>query len=342
MKECISNFFFHAYKWQPRSRLLNIQEKQFSNKKAKMQWWYYDFFSDNGLIGVLAFIPQKWWQNTKLASITDSYVMLSLREADGRIVRYMQEVNSAQFVFKDTGLQIGDCITLNYKVENGKSHLQFNFEGVKGWLDLSSNTDPFSALPLGTLSGLARKIGKQSEWSRSQFRYVSQIPNGGVQGQLKTIEKETHFIGYGYHEQGWFNDEPHLLNQGWSWFHFLHPECNIFGLPEGYIYVRMKDQIVLGGMCLFIENYKMEIKKFENSTSPKILTGGQIRFESKGIKIEIHLDSDTNQELIEFNAIKTAQLWNTSVVQSTCSIKIKDQSYNFSGHAMLETCWLQK
>ena len=258
--------------------------------------------------------------------------------------QYVEALDSDLFAFKDNRLQIGDCIALNYTVENGRSHhqLKFDFGGIRGWLDIASNTDPFSALPLGTLSGVARMIGGQSEWSRSQFRYVSQIPRGAIQGQLIAAGKETNFSGYAYHEQGRFDDEPHRLNKGWYWYHFLHPECNIFGLPEGYIYVRLKDQVLLGGMCLFVEKYRMEGKKFENKTSPNILTGGQIRFESKDIKIEIHLNSDTNQELIQFNAINTTQLWNTAVVESRCSIKIGDEQHDFSGKAMLETCWLQR
>ena len=309
-----------------------------------MQWWYYDFFSADGLIGVLAFIPWKWWPNTQSSSTNTSYVMLSLQQANGTVDQYIQELDSDRFTFKGNSLHIGDCLTLNYNVENGRSHhqLKIDFGDIRGRLDIASNTDPFSALPLGTLSGLARMIGSQPEWSRSQFRYVSQIPRGTIQGQFITAGKETNFSGYAYHEQGRFDDDPHRLNKGWHWYHFLHPECNIFGLPEGYIYVRLKDQILLGGMCLFVEKYRMEQKKFENKSSPNILTGGQIRFESKDIKIEINLDSYTNQELIQFNAINTGQLWNTSVVESTCLIKIKDKQHDFAGKAMLETCWLQK
>lgn len=309
-----------------------------------MQWWYYDFFSDDGLIGVLAFIPHKWWANTHDSEANNSLVMLSLRKADGTVEQYFEEVDSDLFKAAGNSLKIGDCVSLIYKMEEGKGRQQLKFDigGVSGCLEVVSSVYPFSALPLGTLSGLGRKIAYQSGWSWSQFRYVSQIPRGRVSGQMKVRGKETNFSGFAYHEQGWFNDAPHLLNKGWYWYHFLHPECNIFGLPEGYIYVQLKDKILLGGMCLFVEKYWMENKRFTSKTSSKILTGGKININCKGIGIELYLDSETNQNLIEFNSIQTGQLWNTSLVKSNCSITIQDQRYDFSGNAMIETCWLEK
>ena len=162
-----------------------------------MQWWYYDFFSDDGLIGVLAFIPRKWWSNTQTESANDAFVMLSLLQADGRMEQYAEELDLGQLVLKGNRLQIEDCITLDYNVENGRSHhqLKFDFGGIRGWLDIAPHTDPFSALPLGTLSGLARMLGGPSEWSRSQFRYVSQIPAAPYRGSSSRQERKPNSPG---------------------------------------------------------------------------------------------------------------------------------------------------
>ncbi len=316
---------------------------QFSARKAKMQWWYYDFFSDE-IVGVLAFIPRKWWPNTQGSGKDDSFVMLSLRKANGTIEKYCESIDSNLIRAESNKLKLGQCIDLEYWVAKGRVHHKINFviDKAEGFLEISPNSPPFSALPLGKLSGLARRLAYRSEWSASPFRYVSQIPSGHIKGQIITAAQKHTIVGRAYHEQGWFDDEPHRLNKGWYWFHFLHPECNIFGLPEGYVYVQLKDQVLLGGMCLFVEKYWIEKQQFDNPTSSNILTGGQININANGIEIRLNLDSDTNQELIEFNSVNSRQLWNTSVVESNCSILVNDQRLEFSGKAMLETCWLEQ
>lgn len=344
MKDFISNLFFQAHRWQPRGRLLKLQEKQFSGKQAKMQWWYYDFFSEEGLIGVFAFIPYKWWPDSSDSETGDSYLMLSLKKPDDSVEQYHKTVDSKHFESTPEGLRLGDRLALDYQVDNGKSlhKLSFDLGGIKGNLEIDSTTDPFSAIPLGALAAVERKLAYGSKWSRSSFRYVSQIPRGRIEGRLSTGNENIDVSGFAYHEQGWFDNDPHLLNKGWYWYHFLHPQCNIFGLPEGYIYVQLNEQTLLGGMCPFAEKYRMETRKYDNSVSSKILTGGRISLEAKGIEIDIYLDSTTHQDLIEFNSIESGQLWNTSVVKSECSISLDDQTHEFSGNAMVETCWLQK
>lgn len=309
-----------------------------------MQWWYYDFVCDTGLIGTLAFIPYKWWLDRDDAKIEESLIMFSILQADSSIQQFTKEMDSSLIQSSTNRVNLSNCFSIEFSVDNGKTSqkIDLNFGNVSASLQINSVVPPFSGLPLGSLSGSQRKLAFKSEWHQSPFRYVSQIPRGQLSGTLQLDQQVLQLTGQAYHEQGWFNGEPHLLHSSWYWFHFLHPQCNIFGTPEGYVYVQLNDQTLCGGMCLFSHRYTMKERKYENPHSSKILTGGHISFLCKDAEIEINLVSNTHKDLILFKSVQSEQLWSTLVVEASCNILFNQDRYNFNGKAMIESCWLAK
>lgn len=346
MIQLIRNFPFHFFRWQKKRKFRSIQRRLFSEKKAKMQWWYFDIFFPNGSILIIAFVPHKWWKDSILSNTEDCFLAISYLNEKGKIFQFNESYNQSQLKYDTNKIEIQNRFKIEYfNKDNEEYKIYLNVKRLKGELLIIPKCNPFSGLPFGIMSGIGRILMFQAPWSSSDFRYISQIPKGLSSGKFIFDGEVSKEQGCVYHEQGWFNDLPQKLGKGWVWFHFHHPKWNLFGvlegIAEGYLFVQSKNRVLIGGINLFKLPYKMINKEYMLQYHPKMIIGGDIIFKTNDLEFTLSNISSKVKPLIVLKSLESKQLWSTVIRSARLCITKNKKTEEVEGKMILETCWLE-
>lgn len=300
---------------------------------AQMQWWYFDFLLRDGSVLVVGFSPKKWWRDHEEASREEPFFRASLLTSDGKVHSFNKSFPPGSLASSKGRVEIPGQLSISY--EQGQYRLQFNMEGFQGLLKVTDISRPFSPLPFGRIPGWIRSLFFKAPKGVPDFTYAAQVPRGKVSGSIAFQSHPARAEGWAYHEQGRFDALPEHLSQGWFWFHFLHPEWNLFGTPE-FISVQEKEKVHFSGLSLFDPHYEVKNRVFD-SKNPKILCGCEIHFTHKKKKFRIDAFPETAVPLISCPSIYSQQLWTTLSVASELKIGSDGEMKTYAGKILLET-----
>lgn len=352
MIQFIRNLPLHFFRFQRKSKFRSIQRKLFSGEKAKMQWWYFNIFFPNGSILIIVFVPHKWWKESSISNTEDCLLKISFLNNNGKVFQLDEHYNQSELKCDVNKIEIQNRFKIEYfNKDNEEYKIYLNVKRLKGEILIRPKCNPFSVLPFGSMSGIERILMCQVPWSSSDFRYISQIPKGLSSGKFIFDGEVSKEQGSVYHEQGWFNDLPQRLCKGWFWFHFYHPEWNLFGVPKGYLpkglffegflFVQSNNRVLIGGINLFKLPYKMINKEYMPQYHPKMIIGGDIIFKANDLEFTLSNTSNEVKPLIDFKSVESKQLWSQVIRTAKLRITKNKKTEEVEGKMILETCCLE-
>lgn len=326
--------------------LRKLEQKNFLENKAKMQWWYVDVVMSDGSVLLVAFVPKKWWPDVASANLDDALVFVAMVDGKDRKSRSVtRTLDSSRMQISKDGLRLEvPGVTIVREDTNPVTYrFVFDLDEVKGQLDVRAVSRPFSAFPMGSLPGVGRAALLGGALSGEAFSYVSQVPRGKASGELSWGGDRIAIDGHAYHEQGRFDDAPERLSRkGWFWCHFLHPEWNVFGSPGVFLYVQKEEQQpVFSGFNLFDKSMGFKNRTLEGEgPHHKIYSGGEMRFVYDGLQLSVKADPKRNAPLVSFPSATTRQIYHTLVTDAELTVETKGTTKRIPGQMILESCWL--
>ncbi|WP_198174799.1 DUF952 domain-containing protein [Spirosoma arboris] len=332
--------FLRYQEWQNTDRFHKLQVKNFQRSKVQLQWWYFDFFLEDGSSVVLAFIPQHWWEKPGLASDKKSVFTMALKPKQGTVKRFTTIVPQSDVKSSASHLEIPSHLVIRAieGSENNQFSIQVNFPEVKGEFTINPTQLPFAAFPSGLMPGPLRTVMSGAPLGSPSFSYVSQIPNSTVTGSLSWDDYQANFTGQAYHEQGRLNDSPERQGGSWTWYHFAGDGWNIFGSPGSYIYLQQGDQIIRSGFQLIGKNYTLTNRMYSSPDHAKLLTGGEISFHHENLTFRLKMDPSTAKTLVCFPSTNPSQVWGTVGGEATLSVSEGSATKTLAGRMFLESC----
>ncbi|GAB4044151.1 DUF952 domain-containing protein [Spirosoma litoris] len=334
------NKFLSYQEWQDTERFHKLQVRNFQRAKVQLQWWYFDFFLQDGSSVTLAFIPQHWWEKPESASDKKAVFTIALKPQEGAVKRFTTVV--PQSTIKTSASQLEIPSRLVIRAVQGRDDNQFsiqvNFPEIKGEFLITPTQLPFAAYPSGLMPGPLRTVLSGAPVGSPSFSYVSQIPNGVVSGSLAWNDYQAHFTGQAYHEQGRLNDMPERQGGSWTWYHFAGDGWNIFGSPGSYIYLQKGDQILCAGFQLISKNYTLQNRTYSSPDHAKLLTGGEIQFQHESFRFRLKMVPSTAKTLVCFPSASPSQVWGTVGGEATLSISDGSTTQTLGGRMFLESC----
>ncbi|WP_461128661.1 DUF952 domain-containing protein [Spirosoma aerophilum] len=327
--------------WQNTRRLYKLQKNNFGGPKVQLQWWYFDFFLADGSSVVLAFIPQRWWDNVKAGTEKQSMFTMALKTKAGIVKRFTKVIPQSEMTVTNDRLEIPSRLVIE-SVGSGADRrytIQVNFDGITGAFTMMPTRPPFAAFPTGAMPGILMTLMSGADWGSPRFSYVSQIPDSQVSGSLTWGEYHTNLSGIGYHEQGRIDDTPERQGGSWMWYHFSGEGWSIFGSPGSYIYLQRGDWVIRAGFHAISSQYTLTNRTFASPDHAKILTGGQIFFRHENITFRLNVSPATTKTLVCYaSATKPTEVWGTVGGEATLSISEGDEQKTVPGRIFLETC----
>jgi uncharacterized protein (DUF952 family) len=334
----ISKFLTYQ-NWQNTDRFHQLQVDNFLRPKVQLQWWYFDFFLQDGSSMVLTFIPQHWWQSavTKEKKVVFT---ISLKTRQGVVKRFSSIMPQSELKTAADHLEIPGRLLIQHTGSSTDNHYQIrvNFPEVTGVFDIRPTQPPFAAYPTGVMPGVLQTVLSGVHIGAPSFSYVSQIPNSYVSGSISWDDYQAKIEGQAYHEQGRLNDTPTRQAASWTWYHFAGSGWNIFGTPGSYIYLQRGDEILRSGFHLVSQQYTLQNRTFSSPDHAKLLTGGEINFRHEKLAFQLKLSGSSSKTLICFPSPDPNQVWGT--VEGPATLLISDGSTTklLDGRMFLETC----
>jgi hypothetical protein len=230
--------FIDYRSWQPGALLMKLQERNFLEATARMQWWYFDIAMEDGSVLVVAFMPRKWWRDKADARTEEGFLFASLMTADRKVRSFGKAFQPGTISCSKDAVEVPGQMSISVApgADRGQVYrLSFALDGFEGDLEVSSSVNPYSPMPGGRKPGLARTLFEGAGFGASDFTYVSQVPGGTARGAITLDSHRVAVLGRAYHEQGRLEDAAESLSGGWHWFHFIHPQWHVFGTPAAFI-----------------------------------------------------------------------------------------------------------
>ena len=342
-KSLVSKFLRYQ-DWQKTDRFYQIQVDNFTKPKVQLQWWYFDFFLNDGSTVVMAFIPQLWWGMSGSDDPRSSHLSISLKNPAGVVKRFSATFKPSELKVSAQHLEIPDRFSIR-STEVGQDRtysLQLQFPELKGNFKITPTRPPFAAFPTGVMPGFLQTLISGAPKGAPSFSYVSQIPNGQVSGSLDWGAYQTTIQGQVYHEQGRLDDSPEKQASYWSWYHFSGEGWNIFGSPATYIYLQKGDQVIRSGFHLVSGDYYIQNRTFDSPDHPKILTGGEIIFHHENLSFRLKISPATAQTMIAMTSPDPGQVWGTVEGPAQLTVLEGRKKTLIQGRMMLETCSWEK
>jgi hypothetical protein len=286
-----------------------------------MQWWYFDALLNDGGVLVVAFVPRKWWREAAGAKLDDGFLFVSVLRPDGKTRVFTRSFESSGLRCFKAGVEAGGKFAIGFDPSGSRPRykLSFSMEGLQGSLEATCLEKPFSPLPFGTRPG------------GPGFAYVAQVPRGAVFGALTLHSEPIPVDGVLYHEQGRFDDLPERLSEGWQWFHFLHPDWNLFGVPGLFAFIQNEDRKLFSGVRFSGNSYGM---------NAPLLEKGELHFKKGDLRLRLSADADRWADLISFPSADSRQLWSTGVTTARLIGTACGKAVDCPGQVILETCRL--
>jgi uncharacterized protein (DUF952 family) len=334
------NKYLSYHEWQDADRFHRLQVNNFQRAKVQLQWWYFDFFLQDGSLVTLAFIPQHWWEKPKAVGDRKAVFTMALKPRQGTVKRFTTIVPQSELKVSANHLEIPAHLVIR-AVEGSDANqfsIQVNFPEVKGEFTINPTQLPFAAFPSGLMPGPLRTVLSDAPVGSPGFSYVSQIPNSTVSGSLAWDDYQSRIEGQAYHEQGRLNDTPERQGGSWTWYHFAGDGWNIFGSPGSYIYLQRGDQIIRSGFHLISKNYTLQNRTYASPDHTKLLTGGEIYFQHENLTFRLRMNPATAKTLVCFPATNPSQVWGTVGGEATLSVSEGSSTQTLAGRMFLESC----
>jgi uncharacterized protein (DUF952 family) len=333
--------FLDYQSWQKTKRLYKLQAHNFGGPKAQLQWWYFDFFLADGSSVVLAFIPQRWWDNATSKGDQQAMFTMALKTRTGLVKRFTTDIPQAEIVATANRLEIPSRLVIE-SIGTGPDRrysIQVNFAGLAGAFTMVPTRPPFAAFPTGAMPGVLMTLMSGADWGSPRFSYVSQIPDSRVAGSLTWGNHHLDLTGRGYHEQGRIDDTPQRQGGSWIWYHFSGEGWSIFGSPGSYVYLQHGDEVLRAGFHAIASQYTLSNRTFASPDHAKILTGGEISFQHENVTFRLKVDPATASTLVCYaSPTNPTEVWGTVESAATLSISEGDETKTVQGRIFLETC----
>jgi len=333
-----SSFLHSSYKIQSDNRLRKTENLNFLGEKASTQWWYFDFFLEDGSVAVLLFVPYHWWEAPE--SNPKSLVYLSYIKANGELITANKVFDSEQVHYDQNSLKSPYLeITKSHEKNNREYTINVTMDEFRGSAKITSDKKAFSPLPRGSLGPFGTKHILKQE-GKVAYRYAAHIPKGEAKFNIELGDDVLSLSGQAYHEQGWFTGQAHQMGEGWEWFHFASKNINLFG-AKSFFFLEMDGEMLIGGLNSFNSRCKLSEEVFSKNTSNYILEG-QLNFTSSKITFEVLPNGNIGTPLIYIPSDDSDQLWGTTLQHSIININNQGVDLSEEGSLIIETCRMSK
>ncbi len=335
-----SSLLHHSYKIQSDKRLAKTETQNFIGEKALTQWWYFDFFLDDGSVMVVLFAPYHWWGDYETQDDHKSLIYVSYMKSNGELISANKVFDSKEVEFDENNLKSPYLeIIKSHGKDTREYTLNFSLDEVKGTTKIYSDSRAFSPLPTGSLGPFGTKHILKQEGNVA-YRYAAHIPKGKVSCNLEFGNESLNLSGQVYHEQGWFTGQAHQMGEGWEWFHFASKSVNIFG-AKTFFYLELNGEILIGGLNNGDSRCQLTHKVLAENTSNFIL-GGNLNFTSRKLSLEVVPSDSTSTPLIYIPGVDTDELWGNVMQPSSIQITHKGVELVEEGKLIIETCRMTK
>jgi len=193
-----SSLIHKAFKVQSDNRLRKTENKNFLNEKAPIQWWYFDFFLDDGSVLVLMFVPHHWWNDPVKGKVAKTLIYTSYLKADGELVRSEKIIDPEEVEYSENGI-ISSYLEIIKSHEKKEREYTVNFflDEIKGSAKITSEVKAFSPLPTGGMGSFGtRHILRKGKGLA--YRYAAHIPQGTAVVKLDLDDKQLVLSGKAY------------------------------------------------------------------------------------------------------------------------------------------------
>ena len=332
-----SSLLHKLYKIQSDERMYKMEDYNFLNEKALTQWWYFDFFFDDGSVLVLMFVPNHWWSDPEKVADPETLIYASYMKANGEVVRAKKIIESKEVQYYENGLK---CAYLEILKSHNKSTreytINFMLDEIKGSVQIVSGSKAFSPLPWGSIGTFGTNHILKKKGKGLAYRYAAHVPKGEVSCNLDVGGDHFDLLGKAYHEQGWFNGQPHQMGDGWIWFHFASENVNLFG-AKSFFYLEMNGEQIIGGLNSYDRRCLVSDRVLADDP-PNLLVGGKLSFTSSRTSFDVASIGQTSTPLISIPSTETDQLWGTVLQPSRIHIYHNGEELLEEGNLLLETC----
>ena len=335
-----SSLLHDLYKVQSDKRLAKMEERNFIGEKALTQWWYFDFFLEDGSVMVVLFAPYYWWGDYEVQSDHKSLVYVSYMKPGGEVITSKEIFDSEEVKFDRNSLR-SPCLEIikSHKKNRREYTLNFSMDKIKGSTKVSSDSKAFSPLPSGSLGSFGTKYILKQEGNVA-YRYAAHVPKGQVSCHLELDNDSLNLSGQVYHEQGWFTGQAHQMGEGWEWFHFASKNVNLFG-AKTFFYLELNGEILIGGLNNGDKRCRLSDKITAKNTSDFILKGS-LNFTSPKLSFEVVPTDSMSVPLVYIPGVDTDQLWGNVMQSSKVRITYKGVELSEKGKLLIETCRMSK
>lgn len=190
-------------------------------KSGNYEWWYFDSKYPDGSSLVIVFYTKPV---TSFAKRFQPFVSLNYINPNGKEIR--TEFKSKDFAFsKDCcDVRIGDCY-----IKGDLTHYDIYFKNDQVECKLTLDASVPSWRP---------DSGHIYFGKNDFFAWLPAVPEGKVNGELKTKDECINLCGTGYHDHNWGNKLMILLMNDWYWG---RAKIGDYVVVSSYIYANKKD-----------------------------------------------------------------------------------------------------
>lgn len=327
-------------KLQSDKKFKKTENANFSGNKAKTQWWYFDCFLEDGSILVFLFTPHEWWNEEQPLSKGRSLFYISYMYPDGKVKSVSKVFDFSQLSYDEKKIECPYFKISKSHTKNSRNYLiDFYLDEIKGSANIRSVSKGFSPLPTGSMGKFATRHILKLKGKNLAFRYAAHVPQGEISCELEIDQRPVVQKGKVYHEQGRFTGSPEQMGKGWTWFHFVSKNVNIFGKPGDFLCIEKEHKRLIAGIGF---KKTVLLDKVYSQDPTTYLMGGKLQFKSNKVSFEISPTGRPSTPLILIRSFDTHQLWGTVAQPSILKLNDKGKELVEEGMLLLETCKMGK
>lgn len=335
-----SSLIHKAHKIQSDKRLRKTETKNFIGEKALTQWWYFDFFLDDGSVLVLMFVPHHWWADPEMEPDAKTLIYASYLGVDGQVTISEKIIDSSEVIYGENSLKSSFLeIVRSHDKKNREYTINFFLDEIVGTAVITSDAKAFSPLPTGSMGSFGtRHILRKGKGLA--YRYAAHVPQGEAVVNLTVNDSQVDMTGKAYNEQGWFSGQAHQMGDGWVWFHFVSENINLFG-ARSFFFLEMNGERIIGGLNSFNSSCLVS-DSIMVADVPNFLMGANLNFNSPKTSFEVTPLGKKNSRLVYIPSEITDQVWGTVLQPSRMDIEYKGQVISEEGRLLIETSGMSK
>ena len=190
-------------------------------KSGNYEWWYFDSKYSDGSSLVIVFYTKPV---TSFAKSFKPFVSLNYINPNGKEIRVTAESDSYSFSKDGCDVKIGDSY-----VKGDLSHYDIYFKNDEVECKLTLDASVPSWRP---------ESGHIRFGEKDYFAWLPSVPEGKMNGFLKTKDETIALDGTGYHDHNWGNKLMILLMNDWYWG---RAKIGDYVVVSSYIYANKKD-----------------------------------------------------------------------------------------------------